>query len=98
MNTLFWLSFFFAPPPHHQPTTCSTYGTPMLEIRERSEKTTAVTTKRIYSSGGWTLKSDNATARGCEPRDGPDPLLARLFRQSGGCDGLGGEVVPAEDE
>ena len=68
MNTLFWLSFFFAPPPHHQPTTCSTYGTPMLEIRDRSEKSDAITTKRIYSSGGWTLKSDNATARGCFSR------------------------------
>jgi hypothetical protein len=37
----------------------------MLEIRERSETSTAVTTKRIYSSGAWTLASDTATARGC---------------------------------
>jgi hypothetical protein len=40
----------------------------MLEIRERSETSTAITTKRIYSSGGWTLKSDTATARGCFDR------------------------------
>jgi hypothetical protein len=66
MNTLFWLSFFFASPPQHN--TCSTYGTPMLEIRERSETSTAITTKRIYSSGGWTLNSDTATARGCFSR------------------------------
>jgi hypothetical protein len=63
MNTLFWLSFFFAPPHHHN--TCSTYGTPLLEIRERSETSTSSTTKKIYNSGGWTLQSDNATARGC---------------------------------
>ncbi|HEY5945232.1 MAG TPA: hypothetical protein VIV40_07070 [Kofleriaceae bacterium] len=63
MNTLFWLSFFFAHHPPHNP--CSTQGTPMLEIRERSEITKSITTKKIYSSGGWTLQSDNATARGC---------------------------------
>ncbi|HEY5927433.1 MAG TPA: hypothetical protein VIV11_37370 [Kofleriaceae bacterium] len=63
MNTLFWLSFFFASPPHNN--TCSTHGTPMLEIRQKSEVDSAVTTKRIYSSGAWTLKSDTATARGC---------------------------------
>jgi hypothetical protein len=66
MNTLFWLSFFFSSPPHHN--SCSTNGTPMLEIRERSETSTAITTKRIYASGGWTLASDNATARGCFDR------------------------------
>jgi hypothetical protein len=66
MNTLFWLSFFFSSPPAHN--TCSTHGTPMLEIRERSETSTAITTKRIYSSGGWTLNSDSATARGCFDR------------------------------
>ena len=53
MNTLFWLSFFFAP--HHDVTDCSTRGTPLLEIRERSETSSAITTKRIYNSGGWTL-------------------------------------------
>jgi hypothetical protein len=68
MNTLFWLSFFFSAPPHHNPTTCATSGTPLLEIRERSETSTAITTKKIYSSGGWTLNSDDATARGCFDR------------------------------
>ena len=63
MNTLFWLSFFFATPP--QSNTCSTHGTPLLEIRERSETSSAVTTKKIYASGGWTLKSDDSKARGC---------------------------------
>jgi hypothetical protein len=67
MNTLFWFSFFFASPPHHH-NTCSTHGTPMLEIRERSETSTAVTTKRIYASGAWTLDSDTAAARGCFDR------------------------------
>jgi hypothetical protein len=33
MNTLFWFSFLFASPPN----ACTTHGTPMLEIRERSE-------------------------------------------------------------
>jgi hypothetical protein len=65
MSTLFWFSFFFASPPHN---TCSTSGAPMLEIRERSETSAAITTKRIYASGAWTLKSDNATARGCFDR------------------------------
>ena len=62
MSTLFWLSFFFSTPPHN---TCATTGTPLLEIRERSETSTAVTTKKIYNSGAWTLQSDSATARGC---------------------------------
>ena len=63
MNTLFWISFFFASPPNQH--TCSTSGAPLLEIRQKSEVDTAVTTKRIYNSGAWTLNSDSATARGC---------------------------------
>jgi hypothetical protein len=64
MSTLFWFSFFFAAPPNN----CSAHGTPMLEIRERSETSESITTKRIYSSGAWTLKSDSASARGCFSR------------------------------
>ncbi|HEX5061445.1 MAG TPA: hypothetical protein VFV99_18890 [Kofleriaceae bacterium] len=62
MNTLFWLSFFFSSPPHN---TCAVSGTPLLEIRERSETSSAITTKRIYSTGAWTFASDDATAQGC---------------------------------
>src|SRR6185369_770477 len=62
MNTLFWLSFFFSHPPHN---TCAVGGTPLLEIRERSETSSAITTKRIYNTGAWTFASDDATAQGC---------------------------------
>jgi hypothetical protein len=68
MNAFFWLSFFFASPPSDvraPADTCQARGTPLFEIRERSEATAQVTTKRIYRSGAWTLKSDHATARGC---------------------------------
>ena len=78
MNTLFWLSFFFAP--HHDATTCSTRGTPLLEIRERSETSSAITTKRIYRSGGWTLDSDRATARGCFDRSELRAIRSALQR------------------
>lgn len=63
MNPLFWLPIFFATPSHD--TACQARGTPLLEIRERSETSAAVTTKRIYASGAWTLSTEDATARGC---------------------------------
>jgi hypothetical protein len=67
MSTFFWLSFFFSAPPHSN-QACTVGGTPLLEIRERSETSKSVTTKRIYSTGAWTLRSDTATAKGCFDR------------------------------
>jgi hypothetical protein len=67
MNTFLWLSFFFSSPPAHA-QDCSTRGTPLLEIRERSETSDKLTTKRIYASGGWTFKNEAQTARGCFDR------------------------------
>jgi hypothetical protein len=61
MSALFWLSFLFS---SHSPP-CSTQGTPLLEIREGSDTSSAVTTKKIYNSGAWTLTSDSESARGC---------------------------------
>src|SRR5262245_35518343 len=72
MNTLFWLSFFFASPPH--PHTCQARGTPLLEIRERAEIPMATSTTKIYASGAWTFQPIDeeghrgAIERGCFDR------------------------------
>lgn len=69
MNTFFWLSFFFASPPHQ--ATCAPHGTPLLEIRERAEIAMPTATTKIYASGAWTYQPvdkdgrKGAASRGC---------------------------------
>ena len=55
MNAIFLLSFFFSHPPNHN--TCAARGTPMFEIRERTDTQPSTATTRIYAADGEQLAS-----------------------------------------
>ena len=65
MSIPFWLSLFFSTPPSG---ACVAQGTPLFEMRERSETSSASTTTRIFSSGAWTVRSGRTTDSGCFDR------------------------------
>ena len=63
MSITFWFSFFAASNPNN---ACTTQGTPLLEMRDRSEQTKHVTTTRIFQSGAWTIAKNGRTQEsGC---------------------------------
>lgn len=81
MNTFLWLSFFFAPPPHH--TTCQASGVPLLEIRERAEIAMPTSTTTIYASGAWTyVPVDKDGTRGAIERGCFDTKELREIRKA----------------
>lgn len=65
MSITFWISLFFSTPPHG---ACTTQGTPLFQIRERSEVAKPTTTTKIFESGAWTVESEGHTERGCFDR------------------------------
>lgn len=66
MSIPFWLSFFFAAPPHD---ACAARGTPLFEMRERSDVDKATTTTKIFNSGAWTLEGHGRRDSGCFDRE-----------------------------
>jgi hypothetical protein len=65
MSISIWLPLFFSSP--GQPA-CAPHGVPLLEMRQASERSTATTTTRIFSSGAWTVEADGGTRSGCFDR------------------------------
>jgi hypothetical protein len=47
---------------------CTTTGTPLLEMRERSEIARPEITTKIFESGAWTVESDGRVETGCFDR------------------------------
>jgi hypothetical protein len=68
MSITFWFSFLFAAPP--QQSACVPQGKPLLEMRDRSETSTASTTTTIFESGAWTVSANGRTESGCFDRKG----------------------------
>lgn len=59
------LPLLFSTPPQ---ATCPAQGTPLLEMRQRSELGTPTTTTRVFSSGAWTVESQGRSRSGCFER------------------------------
>jgi len=64
MSITFLLPYVFATPP----SACVAQGTPVIEMRQASERDAAVTTTRIFGSGAWTIASAGRVERGCFDR------------------------------
>jgi hypothetical protein len=67
MSITFWIGFLFASPPAHD--ACIARGTPLLEMRERSELAKPTITTKLFSTGAWTVESQGRTESGCFDRN-----------------------------
>lgn len=68
MSITLWLSFLFTSNAHAQGGACTTRGTPLFEMDDRTElanPSRPMTTTKIYDSGAWTVETDGVTERGC---------------------------------
>ncbi|MBA2545018.1 MAG: hypothetical protein H0V17_35575 [Deltaproteobacteria bacterium] len=65
MSITFLLPYLFATPP----SACAAQGTPLIEMRQASERDASVeTTTRIFGSGAWVVETAGRTQRGCFDR------------------------------